>query len=506
MRSPSPALIADLVRHCSNGPLDPHTQIGCQRELPDDLGFGWLYFALARACEVRRALVIGSGRGFAPACFALGMEHRPGAEVVLVDPGYEAWTVDGVARDVAAGFWRTPEQTTRHFADTLNLRNVRWLPKRSDDAFREFCAAGDRFDLILIDGDHGYQQCLSDLRQATACVQSGGLILAHDAFCHHWPGVAFAIDTLALEDRTLQRICVPLYPGLALLQKSQALITLQRLTAAENEQVNLWRSEQGVSLRPLSSGDDPRPEEATTDSRVGLFGIYEEGRLIGGLGLRRRVFQGTGPDDFVPDCGQPLEGFLLYGLVICPEKQGKGYWRLVRRQLLHWFADEGYYLLSRHKDWDDQEICSVQRVGEAGWYTAYHFRARQTGPTAPAAGAMPLASRLEAQVRRLHLQPAQAQLQEACHRHQQEVSQLQQEANRVQEQLQQEARQHQQEADRLQEQLREVSRALQQLLHSTSWRWTRPARVVGRWLRSLWAMLKRSRHRCRAGGWNGFTN
>src|SRR5690242_8890535 len=109
MRFPSAALIADLVQHCSHGSLDPQTQMGCQRESPTDLGFGWLYFALARACEVQRALVIGSGRGFAPACFALGMEHKPGAEVVLVDPGYRIWTVDGVVQDTAAGHWRTPE-------------------------------------------------------------------------------------------------------------------------------------------------------------------------------------------------------------------------------------------------------------------------------------------------------------------------------------------------------------------------------------------------------------
>jgi hypothetical protein len=249
-----------------------------------------------------------------------------------VDPGYEHWTVDGVARDTAVGLWRDPGEAGSHFAHALDLHNIRCLPLRSDDAFREFLARGDCFDLIVIDGDHSYQQCLADLGNAVACLRPGGLVLVHDAYCFHWPGVAFALDTLCLEEPSLQRVCVPLHPGLALLQKAESSLTIRRATAAEKERVNACRPGEVISPRQANGGSS----------------------------------------------------FL--------------------------------------------------------------------------SAMMPLATHLEVQVRRLHLNPLQAQLEEVSRLREQEVSQLQE--------------------------------LLQNVLTSTSWRWTYPARLAGRWARGLWSLLR----------------
>jgi predicted O-methyltransferase YrrM/GNAT superfamily N-acetyltransferase len=444
------------VRHYAHGARDPETGLGCQRESADDLGFGWIYFALARACAAERTLVIGSGRGFSAVCLALGMDRRSTGRVCLVDPGYDQWSVDGVTSDIAPGLWRDPDRTRRHFAEPLHVDNIRVLPLRSDEAFEQFRAKGKRFDLIVIDGDHGYRQSLRDLRQAVACLRAGGLILAHDAFTPRWPGVAYAIDTLVNEDPTLHRITIPLDPGLALIQRSQTSVTLRPITAHENERVNAWRADAGITARPLPLGDDPRPGERTADPRVGLFGIFADGQLIGGIGIRPRVFRAPGPDDFLPDGGRSLQGFLSYGLVIRPEDRGKGYMRLIRQQLLRWFAAEGYYVIGQYHSWSHQDYRQVVRVGENGRYIAYYHRLREVDGrrSVRCLDSFPWASRLEAHVRQLHVEPLQQCLQETTR----ELA-----------------------LARMRE--LELTQTLDACLRSTSWRWTYPARILGQWAR-----------------------
>ena len=48
MRQPSPEWIAAAVNGFAHGRGDDATWLGYQRERPNDLGFGWLYFALAQ--------------------------------------------------------------------------------------------------------------------------------------------------------------------------------------------------------------------------------------------------------------------------------------------------------------------------------------------------------------------------------------------------------------------------------------------------------------------------
>lgn len=65
-----------------------------------------------------------------------------------------------------------------------------------------FCPwAGDKvtpdlpLDLLLIDGDHTYEGCYSDLMQWAPLVRPGGLVLVHDADCpHSFPGIRKALN------------------------------------------------------------------------------------------------------------------------------------------------------------------------------------------------------------------------------------------------------------------------------------------------------------------------
>ena len=423
MRQPSPEWIAAVVNGFAHGRGDDVTQLGCQRERLNDLGFGWLYFALARAGEAQRVLVLGTGRGFSAACLALAIEHRPDSMLTILDPGYREWLVDAETLDHGDGLWSDQEQVQRHFA-SLGLSNIQLLRKRSDEGFASLRERDELFDIILIDGDHGYEQCLKDLRNAVTLLRPAGFILLHDAFCPEWPGVALAIDTLQQEDATLEKVVLPLYPGLGILQKTRPVVTIRPIDSVENDQVNEWRRQAGITMRPLPDGDDPRPGQSSTDSRVGLFAIVCDGKLAGGFGIRPRTFCQAGADDFLPADGVPCSGFLRYGLVLRPEVRGQGVFEFVLRESLRWFGAAGFYSITDYPH-ELQTMASIQDVGQCGPYRAYHIRPLHTA----AKPAFSLTRQIEYRLRNmrtaLQIKQEVADLQHALAEKEREIANLQ---------------------------------------------------------------------------------
>ena len=430
MRQPSPKWIAAVVSRFAHGRRDAVTQLGCQRESLNDLGFGWLYFALARAGEARRVLVQGTGRGFSAACLALAIEHRPGSMLTILDPGYREWLVDAETPDRGDGLWSDQEQVQRHFAP-LGLSNIELIRERSDEGYARLRERDELFDIILIDGDHGYEQCLKDLRNAVTLLRPAGFILLHDAFCTEWPGVALAIDTLQQEDATLEKVALPLYPGLCILQKTRPIVTVRPIDSAENDQVNEWRQQAGITMRPLPDGDDPRPGQSSTDSRVGLFAIVCDGKLAGGFGIRPRTFCRAGVDDFLPTDGVPRSGFLRYGLVLRPEMRGQGVLEVLMREWARRFGAAGFYSITDYPH-ELQTIASIQDVGQCGAYRAYHIRQLDT----VAKPAFSLARQVEYRLRNMRtarqLKQEVADLQHALAKKEREIANLQHALKRLQ--------------------------------------------------------------------------
>jgi predicted O-methyltransferase YrrM len=374
---PDPRLLELLVREFSHGAFygfDPARELGSQRENFGAMGFGLIYLALARLLEADEVLVVGSGRGFSVAAFALGVAQRPASRVTLVDPGLTRWSVDGRESDRADGFWTSPEQATEHFRRHLGLTNVRLRRATSDEAFAEFRAAGRKFGLILIDGEHSLEQAGRDLENAAACLAPGGMILAHDAACALWTGVAAAVERFALGAQDFQCLTLPLAPGLALLMRRQPLLLLRHATPEENETLNGWRRDGGVTPRPLPGGNDPRVGAAGADPRIGLFAAIEGGELVGGVGLRPRRFSAPGADDFAPDCGHPVEGILRYGSVIRPDLRGRGRFQLMNLQILRWFGEQGFFFITSSAVTTGRWPLWIERVGATPGYIAYRMR------------------------------------------------------------------------------------------------------------------------------------
>lgn len=374
---PDPRLVDLLVREFSHGVFqgfDPTRQCGSQRENFSSLGFGIIYLALAQVLEAEQILVIGSGKGFSVACLALGVASRPSARVTLVDPSYAEWMVDGTTPDHAEGFWVSSEQAAGHFSRHLGLTNVEFVRATSDDAFARLRAESRQFDVILIDGEHSFSQCSKDLEQAVACLTTKGGILVHDARCAAWPGVAAALEHFRLARPEFQHLVLPMYPGLALLTRRQQLLTIRPSSAEENEEINIWRHAGNVTPRPLAGGDDPRVGVQGNDPRVGLFSIMEDGDLVGGVGIREKVFQYNAPDDFIPDAGGTLRGFLRYGTVIREDKRGRGRFQLADFEIMRWFGENGFYFLTNNPVKLRRQPFVVERVGATPHHTAYRKR------------------------------------------------------------------------------------------------------------------------------------
>ena len=176
-----------------------------------DLGFGWVYYGMARNLRPDIAIVIGSARGFAPLCVARALHDAGHGEVVFIDPAYRgsgdpAW--DG------RGHWEHATEVEKWF-DLFGLSSrITHLKMRSDDALpvvRQL-TAGKHVGLLVVDGAHTYEQSLRDFDSYTP-LMADGVVLFHDATN---PNCAVSSTLRVLRSRGLDVATLDLDAGLAM--------------------------------------------------------------------------------------------------------------------------------------------------------------------------------------------------------------------------------------------------------------------------------------------------
>lgn len=141
-----------------------------QRREDLNLGFGWIYYALARVIRPARAVVIGSYRGFVPSIVAKSLiDNMEGGEVIFIDPSY----VDD--------FWADAGRVKIYFEQlgTPNVRHYRHTTQEfiRTQAYAELAEIG----LLMIDGLHTAEQARLDYLAFLGKLSEDSVVLFHDS-------------------------------------------------------------------------------------------------------------------------------------------------------------------------------------------------------------------------------------------------------------------------------------------------------------------------------------
>lgn len=145
-----------------------HHSHDCQT---DDLGYGYLYYALARILKPKNVLVVGSGDGFVPICFALGLQANRHGYIHIVEPGYHS-----------KKSWEDIFKVAGRFgAVGIDAQIIRFY-KMTNKAFLSFYKERYEWemDILFIDGAIDKENVEFDFYEIGSLVKKGGYILIHD--------------------------------------------------------------------------------------------------------------------------------------------------------------------------------------------------------------------------------------------------------------------------------------------------------------------------------------
>lgn len=197
-----------------------------------NLGFGEIFYGVARAMRPKRVLVIGSKAGFAPACFGQAVKDNEGSgidrvlfdrtelsssspgHVHFVDPSYSIRRNDP-NHSFGIGTWDRPNEVTARW-ERYGLQDYVTHHKVTSQQFLHDTAASD-LDIVYIDGDHSYDGIKHDIVQYAERLALRGVILAHDVdpLCDESDGFAVLRD---LDPAVFEVFRLPVFPGLAFIR------------------------------------------------------------------------------------------------------------------------------------------------------------------------------------------------------------------------------------------------------------------------------------------------
>lgn len=186
-----------------------------------NLGLGWIYYGLARLIQPRRAVVIGSWRGFVPMVIGRALQdNRDPGEVTFIDPS------------LADDFWKDPRQTQRHFA-AFGIHNIRHQLCTTQefvgtDTWRHMTDIG----LLFVDGYHTAEQVRFDYEAFADKLAPRACVLFHDSMGErsspmYGPDKSYRITVRDYiselrRDPQLQLLDLPFGTGLTVLRRCAA--------------------------------------------------------------------------------------------------------------------------------------------------------------------------------------------------------------------------------------------------------------------------------------------
>ena len=205
----------------------------------DNLGFGFLFYSIARNIRPEKTIVIGSKAGFSVICFALGIKDNEGHTIKTVncydtelanpkvkptlhfiDPSFSHEKEDK-NHWYGIGFWDNEMEVENHWRKFGVSEFVKHFKVTSQDYLNHKEALGD-VDLLYIDGDHSYEGISHDFNEYHKILKQNAIIVTHDVdpvlkeFDSETGGFQAFCD---LDRNKFEVFRLPIYPGLALVRK-----------------------------------------------------------------------------------------------------------------------------------------------------------------------------------------------------------------------------------------------------------------------------------------------
>jgi len=210
-------LLRDILEHAK--PLGHN-----ERPRNLNLGFGFIYYAVARALRPKHTLVIGSGYGFSVVCLALGLKDNDSGRLSFVDPSYSVFT-DGPFRTLGGrNQWKDAQAVDGHFQRFGLDSVVSHYKMTSEDFFAEYDSLNlARIDIAFIDGNHAYKHVKHDFGQVVQRSRENTYIFLHDSNAYirealHHAGVKRWLRVVKREERAFEVINFPFSSGVALVR------------------------------------------------------------------------------------------------------------------------------------------------------------------------------------------------------------------------------------------------------------------------------------------------
>ncbi len=212
-----PAMLQEILAHAR--------PLGHGEDAPNlNLGFGFLYYGLARALRPKHVVVIGSGYGFSVVCLALGLKDNGRGSLSFVDPSYSVFR-DGPMRTVGGtGQWDDPHKVRAHFRRFGVERLVTHFKLASADFFADYAERGlPAIDLAFVDGSHSYADVRHDFLAVLRRSRRNTYILLHDTNIYvrelvRHAGVKRWLKAIARDKESFEVIDFPFASGVALVR------------------------------------------------------------------------------------------------------------------------------------------------------------------------------------------------------------------------------------------------------------------------------------------------